>query len=78
MFVLSTGFELAEMPMSSMRYLCLLVFSGVQHLLRCVFVLFFFVLCTLYFLFLGIVHFSALDHSATSAILYIYYCFRLV
>ena len=30
-----------------LRYLCLLAYSGVQHILRCVFVLFFFVLCTL-------------------------------
>ena len=34
------------MPYS--RYLCLFAYSGVQHILCCVFVLFFFVLCTLY------------------------------
>ena len=33
--------------MSYLRDLCLLVHSGVQHILCCVFVLFFFVLCTL-------------------------------
>ena len=33
--------------MSYLRYLCLFVYSGVQHILCCVFVLFFFVLCTL-------------------------------
>jgi len=32
---------------SHFRYLCLFVHSGVQHTLCCVFVLFFFVLCTL-------------------------------
>jgi hypothetical protein len=30
--------------MSYLRYLCLFVYSGVQHILCCVFVLFFFVL----------------------------------
>ena len=35
--------------MSYLRYFCLFVYSGVQHILRCVFVLFFiFVLCTLH------------------------------
>jgi hypothetical protein len=33
--------------MSYLRYLCLLEHSGVQHILCCVFALFFFVLCTL-------------------------------
>jgi len=33
--------------MSYLRYLCLFTYSGVQHILCCVFVLFFFVLCTL-------------------------------
>ena len=32
---------------SYLRYLCLFVHSGVQHILCCVFVLFFFILCTL-------------------------------
>jgi hypothetical protein len=40
--------------------LCLLVDSGVQHMLCCVFVLFFFSLCTLYCQFLRIVHFGLL------------------
>jgi len=39
-------------------YLCLLAYSGVQHILCCVFALFFFVLCTLCCQFLWIVHFS--------------------
>jgi hypothetical protein len=36
--------------------LCFFAHSGVQHILCCVFVLFFFVLCTLCFQFLWIVH----------------------
>ena len=40
-----------------LRYLCLLAQSGVQHILCCVFALFFFVLCTLCWQFLWIVHF---------------------
>ena len=32
--------------MSYLRYLCLLAHSGVQHVLCCVFGLFFFVFCT--------------------------------
>ena len=43
--------------MSYLCYLCLLTCSGVQHILRFVFVLFFFVLCTLCCQFLCIVHF---------------------
>jgi hypothetical protein len=43
--------------MSYLRYLCLLTYSGVHHILCCVFVLFFFVLCTLCCQFLWIVHF---------------------
>ena len=38
-------------------YLCLFVYSGVQHILCCVCVLFFFVSCTLCCQFLWIVHF---------------------
>jgi hypothetical protein len=34
--------------MSYLRYLYLFEYSGVQHILCCVFVLFVFVLCTLY------------------------------
>jgi hypothetical protein len=40
--------------MSYLRYLCLFAHSGVQHILRCVFVLFVFVLCTLCYQFLWI------------------------
>ena len=40
-----------------LRYLCLFVHCGVQHILCFVFVLFFFVLCTLCCQFLWIVHF---------------------
>ena len=43
--------------MSYLRYFCLFTYSGVQHILCCVFVLFVFVLCTLYCQFLWIVHF---------------------
>ena len=42
--------------LSYLRYLCLFTHSGVQHILCCVFVLFFLVLCTLCFKFLWIVH----------------------
>jgi hypothetical protein len=51
--------------MSYLRYLCLFVNSGVPHILCCVFILFFFVLCTLmlpvsldcfYFVFLRLVY----------------------
>ena len=43
--------------MSYLRYMyvCLFAYSGVQHILCCVFVLFFFVLCTLCDQFLWIV-----------------------
>jgi hypothetical protein len=40
--------------MNYLRYLCLFGYSGVQHILCCVFVLLFFVMCTQ---FLWIVHF---------------------
>jgi len=43
--------------MSYLRYMCLVAHSGIQHILRCVFVLFFFVLCTLCCQFLWIVYF---------------------
>ena len=43
--------------MSYLRYLCLFVHSGVQHILCCVFVLFVFGLCTPCCQFLWIVHF---------------------
>jgi hypothetical protein len=42
--------------MSYLRYLCLLTHSGVKHILCCVYVLFFLVLCTTYYHFLWIVH----------------------
>ena len=41
-----------------LRYLCLFAYSGVQHILSCVFVLFVFVLCILCCQFLWIVHFD--------------------
>ena len=34
--------------MSYLRYFCLFVYSGVQHILCCAYVLFFVVLCILY------------------------------
>ena len=43
--------------MSYLRYMCLLAYGGVQHILCFVFVLFVFVLCTLSCQFLWIVHF---------------------
>jgi energy-coupling factor transporter transmembrane protein EcfT len=43
--------------MSYLRYVCLFAYNGVQHILCCVFVLFFFVLCTLCCQFLWIVLF---------------------
>jgi len=43
--------------MSYLHYLCLFAHSGVQHILCCVFILFVFVLCTLCYQFLYIVHF---------------------
>jgi hypothetical protein len=43
--------------MSYLRYLCLFAYSGVQHILCSVFVLFFLVLCTLCCQFLCVVHF---------------------
>jgi NhaP-type Na+/H+ or K+/H+ antiporter len=43
--------------MSYSRYLCLLAYSDVQHILCCVFALFFFVLCTICCQFLWIVLF---------------------
>ena len=41
--------------MSYLRYLCFFAYSGVQHIVCCVFVLFVFVLCTLYCQFLWII-----------------------
>ena len=43
--------------MSYLRWLCLFVYSNVQHILCCVFVLFVFVLCTICCQFLRIVNF---------------------
>ena len=43
--------------MSYLCYLCLFSHSGVQHILRCVFLLFFFVLCSLFCPFLWFVLF---------------------
>jgi hypothetical protein len=46
--------------MSYLRYLCLLAQSGVQHILCCVFVLFFFALCTQFCQLLWIVYLFSL------------------
>ena len=51
------GSSLPPGLMSYLRYLSLFVYSGVQHILCCVFGWFFFVLCTLCCQFLWIVHF---------------------
>ena len=49
-----------------LRYLCLFSYAGVQHTFCCVFVLFFFALCTLCCHFLWIVHFwLPLQYSLT-------------
>jgi len=51
---------------SYLRYLYLFVHMGVQHILCCVFLLFFFVLCTLCCQFLWMIHFwLLLRHSLT-------------
>jgi len=42
--------------LSYLRYLCLFAYSGVQHILCCVFALFVFALCILYCQYLWIVH----------------------
>ena len=42
--------------MSYLRYVCLFTHSGVKHILFCIFVLFFFVLCTVCCKILWIVH----------------------
>ena len=54
-----------HIPVSYLRYFCLFAHSGVQHILCCVFVLFFFVLCTLCYQFLWIVLFL-IAHSIFS------------
>jgi hypothetical protein len=52
--------------MSYLSYLCLFAYSGTQHILCCVFALFFFVMCTLCYQFLWIVHFLlSLRYSLT-------------
>ena len=43
---------------SYLRYLCLLACRDVQHILCCVFVLFFLAMCTICYQFLWIVHFN--------------------
>jgi len=43
--------------MSYLRYLCVLAYSGVQHILWCVFALFVVIMCTLCCQFLWIVNF---------------------
>jgi hypothetical protein len=61
--------------MSYLRYVCLFAYCGVQNILRCVFVLFVFVLCALCFRFLWIVHFwLSLRYSLT--FIYIVCCIR--
>ena len=43
-----TIFNVVGIRMSYLRYLCLFVYNGVQHILSCVFVLFVFVLCLVF------------------------------
>jgi hypothetical protein len=45
------------LSLSYLCYLCLLAYSGVHHILCCVFIMYFFVLCTLCCQFLWIVYF---------------------
>jgi hypothetical protein len=49
--------SVSGLSMYYLRYFYLFTYSGVQHILCCIFVLFFFVLCTLCCHFLWIVHF---------------------
>jgi len=56
--------------MSYLRFLCLFVYSGVLHILCCIFALFVFVLCTLCCQFLWIVHFRSLLLYSLTFILY--------
>jgi hypothetical protein len=56
----------------TLRYLCLFAYSGVQYILCCVFVLFFFILCTLCFQILWIANFwLPLRYSLKIFLLYI-------
>jgi hypothetical protein len=64
--VLFTLFVGGLMSYLRYMYLWLFAYSGVQHILCCVFVLFFFILCTLCCQFLWIVHFClSLRYSLT-------------
>jgi hypothetical protein len=64
-------FVFVEGLMSYLRYLCLLAHSGVQHILFCVFVAFFFVLYTYVASFSGLSFFGLpLQHSLTFIYLY--------
>ena len=64
--------------MSCLCYLCLFVYSGVQHILCCVFVLFFFVLCTYVASFSGLSIFDCPSIFSNIYLLYIHtlYCPR--
>ena len=57
--------------MSYLHQLCLLVYSGVQHTLCCVFVLFFLVLCTLCNQFLWIVNFLSAPSRYCTPFIYL-------
>ena len=64
-------FVFVEGLISDLRYLCLLAHSGVQHILFCVFVAFFFVLYTYVASFSGLSFFGLpLRHSLTFIYLY--------
>jgi len=58
--------------MSYLRYLCLFAYSGVQHILCCVFVLLFFIWCTLCCQFLWIVHFDCLFAILSGLLCHVY------
>ena len=59
-------------PMSYLRYVCLLAYSGVQHILCCDFDLFYYVLCILCCQFLWIVHFRLLLRYSLTFIVHQY------
>jgi len=67
---------LARGLMSYLQYLCLFAYSGVQRILCCVFALLAFVLDTLYYQFLWIIHFwLPIRYSLTFFICHIFQIF---
>ena len=62
--------------MFCLRYLCLFTFSGVQHILCCVFDMFVSVLCTLCCQFLWTVHFLIAPSVFSNIYLFPQHCYR--